>query len=152
MYLDAPVRGIYIQNCYILFNLFFYHYVMSIFVSTYNLCFKVNFVLYVLLPLHFLFTFARNNFFPLPHFSLHVFLHSNFLLFFLLYNIVLVLPYVNMNPPWVYTCSQSWTPLPPPSPYHPSGSSQCTSPKHPVSCIETGNSFLIWYYICFNAN
>ena len=26
--------------------------------------------------------------------------------------------------------------LPPPSPYHPSGSSQCTSPKDPVSCIE----------------
>jgi len=25
-----------------------------------------------------------------------------------------------------------------PSPYHPSGSSQCTSPKHPVSCIEPG--------------
>ena len=24
----------------------------------------------------------------------------------------------------------SWTLLPPPSPYHPSGSSQCTSPKH----------------------
>ena len=23
-------------------------------------------------------------------------------------------------------------------PYHPSGSSQCTSPKHPVSCIEPG--------------
>ena len=58
--------------------------------------------------------------------------------FFLLYNIVLVLPYINMNLPWVYTCSQSWTPLPPPSPYHPSGSSQCTSPKHPVSCIKPG--------------
>ena len=29
-------------------------------------------------------------------------------------------------------------PLPPPSPYHPSGSSQCTSPKHPVSGIEPG--------------
>ena len=41
-----------------------------------------------------------------------------------------------MNPPRVYTCSQSWTPLPPPSPYHPSGSSQCTSPKLLVSCIE----------------
>ena len=41
-----------------------------------------------------------------------------------------------MNLPWVYTCSQSWTLLPPPSPYHPSGSSQCTSSKHPVSCIE----------------
>jgi len=30
------------------------------------------------------------------------------------------------------------TPFPPPSLYHPSGSSQCTSPKHPVSCIEPG--------------
>ena len=29
-----------------------------------------------------------------------------------------------------------WYPLP--SPYRPSGSSQCTSPKHPVSCIEPG--------------
>ena len=35
-------------------------------------------------------------------------------------------------------CSPSWTLFPPPSPYHPSGSSQCTSPKHPVSCIEPG--------------
>ena len=43
-----------------------------------------------------------------------------------------------MNPPQVYTCSPSWTPLSPPSPYHPSGSSQCTSPEHPVSCIEPG--------------
>ena len=50
----------------------------------------------------------------------------------------MVLPYINMNPPRVYTCSPSWTPLPPPSPYHPSGSSQCTSPKHPVSCIGPG--------------
>ena len=56
--------------------------------------------------------------------------------FFLLYNIVLVLPYINMHPPRVYTCSPSWTP--PPSSYHPSGSSQCTSPKLPVSCIEPG--------------
>ena len=29
-------------------------------------------------------------------------------------------------------------PHPPPSPSHSSGSSQCTSPKHPVSCIEPG--------------
>ena len=29
-------------------------------------------------------------------------------------------------------------PLHHPSPYHPSGSSQCTSPKHPVSCVEPG--------------
>ena len=55
---------------------------------------------------------------------------------FLLYNTVLVLPYIDMNPPQVYMSSQPWTPLLPPSPYHFSGSSQCTSPKHPVSYIE----------------
>ena len=43
-----------------------------------------------------------------------------------------------MNLPQVYMCSPSWTLLPPPSPYHPSGSFQCTSPKHLVSCIEPG--------------
>ena len=48
--------------------------------------------------------------------------------FFKLYIIVLVLPNIKMNPPQVYMCS----------PFHPSGSSQCTSPKHPVSCIEPG--------------
>ena len=37
-----------------------------------------------------------------------------------------------------YTCSPSWTPLPPPSLYHPSGSSQCTIHEHPVSCIKPG--------------
>ena len=66
---------------------------------------------------------------------------------YLLYNIVLVLPYINMNPPRVYTCSASWSPLPPPSPYHPSGSSQCTSPKHPVSCIEPGLAICFLYDI-----
>ena len=59
--------------------------------------------------------------------------------FILFFNFtILVLPYIKMNPPQVYTCSPSWTLLPPPSPYHPSGLSQCTSPKHPVSCIEPG--------------
>ena len=38
--------------------------------------------------------------------------------------------YIDMNQPWIYMCSPSWTPLPPPSPSHPSGSSQCTSPEH----------------------
>ena len=52
-----------------------------------------------------------------------------------------------MNPPWVYTCSPSWTPLPPPSPYHPFGSSQCTSPKHPESCIEPGLAIRFTYDI-----
>ena len=64
-------------------------------------------------------------------------LKKNFYFYFIsLYNIVLVLPYIDMNQPRVYMSSQSWTPLPPLTPYHLSGSSPCTSPKHPVSCIE----------------
>ena len=59
-----------------------------------------------------------------------------FFYFSLLYNTVLVLPYIDMSPPWVYMSSQSWTPLPPPTPYHLSGLSPCTSTKHPISCIE----------------
>ena len=37
----------------------------------------------------------------------------------------------------------------PPSslPYHPSGSSQCMSPKHPVSCIEPGLAIFCLYDI-----
>ena len=65
--------------------------------------------------------------------------------FFKLYITVLVLPNIKMNPPQVYMCSPSWTLLPPPSPYPPSGSSQCTSPKQPVSCIEPG---LATRFIC----
>ena len=61
-----------------------------------------------------------------------------FYFIFKLYNIVIVLPNIEMNLPQVYPCSPSWTLLPPPSPYHPSGLCQCTSPKHPVSCIEPG--------------
>ena len=59
----------------------------------------------------------------------------------------MVLPYINMHPPQLYTCSSSWNPLPPPSLYHPSGSSQCTSPKFPVSCIEPGLAIHILYDI-----
>ena len=46
------------------------------------------------------------------------------LLIYLTYNILLVLPYIDMNLPWVYMCSPSWTPshlLPHPIPLgHPS--------------------------------
>ena len=39
-----------------------------------------------------------------------------------------------------------------PSPSHPSGSSQCTSPEHPASCIEPGLAIYFTYdNICFNA-
>ena len=61
------------------------------------------------------------------------------LFFFSLYNIVLVLPHINMNLPQAYTCSPPWTPLPPPSLYHPSRSSQCTSPKDPISNLDWHN-------------
>ena len=75
---------------------------------------------------------------------IYTFLFINFLekfffyFIFKLYNIVLVLPNIEMNPPQVYPCSPSWTLFPLPSPYPPSGSSQCTSPKHPVLCIKPG--------------
>ena len=49
-----------------------------------------------------------------------------------------VLPYIDMNQPWVYMCSPSRSPLPPSSRSHPSGSSQCTSSEQPVSWIEPG--------------
>ena len=55
------------------------------------------------------------------------------------FTILYSLPYINMNPPWVYTCS--------PPPYHPSGSSQCSSPEHPVSCIEPGLAIHFLYDI-----
>ena len=66
-----------------------------------------------------------------------LFFFFKFYFIFKLYNIVLVLPNIEMNPPQVYPCSPSWTLLPLPSLYPPSGY-QCTSPKHPVSCIEPG--------------
>ena len=79
------------------------------------------------------------------------FFGSNFIfsvyLFILLYNIVLVLPYIDLDPPRVYMCSPSWNPLPTPSPSHPSGSSQCTSPEHPVSCIRPGLAIRFTYDI-----
>ena len=78
--------------------------------------------------IYFFFCRAREDFFFL--------FFLNFYFYFILpYNTVLVLPYIDMNPQRVYMSFQSWTPLPPPTPYHLSGSSPCTSPKHPVSCI-----------------
>ena len=68
----------------------------------------------------------------LDSFSLALNLFFNFTILYWFCHII------NMNLPQVYTCSPSWTLLSPPSLYHPSGSSQCTSPKYPVSCIKPG--------------
>ena len=48
------------------------------------------------------------------------------------------------NPPQVYMSSQTWTPLPPPTPYHLSGSSPCTSPNilYPASNTD-------WQFISY---
>ena len=43
-----------------------------------------------------------------------------------------------MNQPWIYMCSPSRSPLPPPSPSHPSGFSQCTSPEYPSHASNLG--------------
>ena len=46
------------------------------------------------------------------------------------------LPYIHMNQTWAYMCPHPDPPfhlLP-----HPSGSSHCTSPEYPVSCINPG--------------
>ena len=55
------------------------------------------------------------------------------------------LPYIDMNQPLVYIWLPSRNPLPPPSPSHPSGSSQCTSPQHPVSWIKPGLAIYFTY-------
>ena len=47
---------------------------------------------------------------------------------------------------WISHGYTSWTAIPPPFPAHPSGSSQCTIPEHPVSCIKP------WLAICFTSD
>ena len=73
------------------------------------------------------------------------FIYFNWRLIALQYFICL--PYINMNPPRVDMCSPSWIRLPSPSPYSPSGSSQCISPEHPVLCIEPGRAIHFTYDI-----
>ena len=50
-----------------------------------------------------------------------------------------------MNQPWLYMCPPSWNPHPAPSPSHPSGSSQCTIPEHPLSYIKPGLAIYFTY-------
>ena len=88
------------------------------------------------------------------------FLNFLFIYFFKFYFIftpetLLVLPNIKTNPPQVYMCSPSWTLLPPPSSL-PIPSFWVVPVHQPqASCIQhwtwTGDSFLIWYYTCFNA-
>ena len=57
------------------------------------------------------------------------------------------LPYIDMSQPQVYMCPPSQSSLPPPSPSHPSGLSQCTGFECPVSCFELA---LVICFTCGN--
>ena len=99
-------------------------------------------------------------FFSLSDLSVSLFLFILMLLFFFKleanYFTILwwFLPYFHMKQPWVYMCFPFWTPLPPPSPSHPSGSSQCTVPEHHVSCIEPDwqsfSHMIIYIFQCYS--
>ena len=77
-----------------------------------------------------------------------------FYFIFYLYNIVLVLPYINMNLPQVYTCSPSWT-----LPFLPPRTIPLGRPSAPAPSIQYRASNLDWRLIsydiihvsCFNA-
>ena len=49
---------------------------------------------------------------------------------FFFFNLWSILSYIEMKQPWVYMCSPSRSPLPPPSPPVPSRFSQCTRSEH----------------------
>ena len=68
----------------------------------------------------------------------------NFYFIFKVYNIVLVLPNIEMNLPQVYPHSPSWTLLPPPSPTVPLG-----RPSAPVPNIQYRASNLDWHLVSY---
>ena len=59
-----------------------------------------------------------------------------------------------MNQPWIYMFSPSWSPLLPPSPSHPSGSSQCTRPEHLSHASNLGwwsvSSLTVYLFQCYS--
>ena len=67
---------------------------------------------------------------------------STFFFFILVYNIVLVLSYIDMNSSWVYMCSPSWSPshLPP----HPIPLGHPSAPA-PSTLHHTSN--LNWWFV-----
>ena len=68
-----------------------------------------------------------------------------YLFIIIMYNIVLVLPHISRNLPWVYTCSQSRNPLPSPPPHIiPRGHPSAPAPSilYPASNID-------WQFISY---
>ena len=58
------------------------------------------------------------------------------------------------NQPWIYMCSPSQSPLPPPSLSHPSRSSQCTSPEHLSHASNLGwwsvSPLIVYLFQCYS--
>ena len=92
----------------------------------------------------FIFSYTSVNFHAPMH-SLVMFFFTCFWFYFIfkLYIIVLVLPNIKMNPPQVYMCSPPWALLPPPSPYDPSGSSQCARTHRTLLIYRSAHSVAI---------
>ena len=62
--------------------------------------------------------------------------------------------HIDMNQPWIHMCSPSQSPLPPPSPSHPSGSSQCTNPEHLSHASNLGwwfvSPLIVYLFQCYS--
>ena len=84
------------------------------------------------------------SFFSTMGFSFFFFFFFKFYFIFKLYNIVLVLPNIEMNPPQVYPRSPSWTHLPPPSPTLFLG-----RPSAPAPSIQYRASNLDWQLVSY---
>ena len=76
--------------------------------------------------------------------SVYIIIFFKFYFIFKLYIIVLVLPNIKMNPPQVYMCSPSWTPLPPPSHTIPLGRPSALAPS-----IQYCASNLDWHLVSY---
>ena len=75
---------------------------------------------------------------------LHVCLFFFFFNFIVLYNTVLVLPYIDMNPPWVYVSSQTWTPS-----HLPSRIVSLDHPRAPAPSILYPASSIDWRFVSY---
>jgi len=93
----------------------------------------------------YLFIFIRKYVFICAFFSGNIYFFI-FLFYFIfkLYNIVLVLPNIEMNPPQIYPRSPSWTFHPPPSPPLPLG-----RPSAPGPSIQYRASNLDWRLVSY---
>ena len=91
----------------------------------------------------------------LHHESFQWILRSDFFIYFFkfyfifkIYNIVLVLPNIEMNLPQVYMCSPSWTLLPPPSPYHPLGRPSAPAPSIQYRASNLDRRLVSYMILC----